>query len=390
MWTRRSGWLEARRLPAAAKAERARDRRGLPAADPGIDAVVEAAVEWIGRAQDAARPCDGGVARHYSLVGGWAPSYPETTGYIVPTMLRYAQLRGRDEPRERARRMLEWLVAIQMEEGGFQAGVVGAEPRVPTIFNTGQILMGLAAGASRLGDERYHRAMERAGDWLVRAQDADGCWRRFPSPFTAPGEKVYETHVAWGLLEAARVAPMRGYAEAALANVQWALGHQRENGWFDRCCLTDPQRPLTHTLGYALRGVVEAYRYSREAVFLKAARRTADGLLDAMDEDGHLAGRLDAKWQGAVEWACLTGTVQIAASWLLLYEETRDSRYLKAARVANRYVRRTMCVDGPAEVRGGVKGSFPVDGAYGRYEYLNWACKFLIDACLLEEAARDA
>ena len=36
------------------------------------------------------------------------------------------------------------------------------------------------------------------------------------------------------------------------------------------------------------------------------------------------------------------------------------------------------------ETRGGVKGAFPVDGAYGEYEYLNWAAKFCIDANLLE------
>ena len=35
---------------------------------------------------------------------------------------------------------------------------------------------------------------------------------------------------------------------------------------------------------------------------------------------------------------------------------------------------------------GGVKGSFPVDGGYGTYEYLNWAAKFTIDANVKELA----
>ena len=43
-----------------------------------------------------------------------------------------------------------------------------------------------------------------------------------------------------------------------------------------------------------------------------------------------------------------------------------------------------MDLDGPEDVRGGVKGSFPVDGGYGTFEYLNWAAKFTIDACLAE------
>jgi len=32
-----------------------------------------------------------------------------------------------------------------------------------------------------------------------------------------------------------------------------------------------------------------------------------------------------------------------------------------------------------------VKGSHPFDGEYGRYEVLNWATKFFVDALLLDE-----
>jgi hypothetical protein len=45
-------------------------------------------------------------------------------------------------------------------------------------------------------------------------------------------------------------------------------------------------------------------------------------------------------------------------------------------------------VDGPPEQRGGIKGSFPVDGGYGTYQFLNWACKFFIDSHLCELTAR--
>jgi hypothetical protein len=226
--------------------------------------------------------------------------------------------------------------------------------------------------------------MCRAADWLVKSQDADGCWRKYPTPFAAPGEKAYETHVAWGLLEAARVEPQRRYAEAALANVRWALTHQYENGWFEACCLNNPSKPLTHTLGYALRGVVEAYRFTQDDFFLHAARKTADGLISAMSDEGFLAGRLRSNWEGAAQWACLTGSAQIACCWFLLYQATADSRYRDAAFAVNRYVRQTMKVDGPLETRGAIKGSFPVSGRYGAYQYLNWACKFFVDANLLE------
>jgi len=282
--------------------------------------------------------------------------------------------------------MLDWLVSIQLLDGGFQGGKIDSRPIAPVTFNTGQILLGLAAGEQRFG--QYRTAMRRAADWLVNAQDADGCWRRHFSPFASSGEKSYETHVACGLLEAERVDPGRGYAQAALANVRWALKSQRTNGWFDRCCLDDSSKPLTHTIGYALRGVVEAYRFSRDGIFLAAARRTADGLLSALRDDGHLAGRLLPDWSAGVGWVCLTGTAQIACCWSLLFELTQDQRYARAAVKANDFLRRSVRVEGPPETRGAVKGSLPVSGAYGRYQYLSWAAKFLADSLMLEMDVR--
>jgi hypothetical protein len=186
------------------------------------------------------------------------------------------------------------------------------------------------------------------------------------------------------LIEAVRAEEHDGWRAAALRNVDWALHLQSDNGWFDRCCLTEPDDPLTHTLGYVLRGVVEAWRLSGNSRYLEAAVRTADGLLSAQRADGALPGRLGPDWSGQALWSCLTGNVQIAACWLLLHEEIRDRGYADAAIRANSFVRRTIRYDGPASVRGGVKGSFPVWGNYGRFEYLNWAAKFAIDAFQLE------
>jgi hypothetical protein len=290
--------------------------------------------------------------------------------------------------RERARRMLDWLVSIQLPGGGFQGGMVNQAPLVPVTFNTGQILMGLAAGVSEFGDDVYRAAMLAAADWLVQTQDADGSWTRYATPFASRGKKGYDTHVSWGLIEAERLEPGRGYAEAALRTVRWALTLQSGNGWFDRCCLDDSTRPLTHTIGYVLRGLLEVERFYGEASLLDAARRTADGILTAIRDDGALPGRLSADWRGSVSWSCLTGNVQIAHSLLILYDKTRYKPYRDAAYGLNRAVRRTLRIDDPDETRGAVKGSFPIDGDYGRFEYLNWATKFAIDSFTAEQQIR--
>jgi len=375
--------IEEPRLPDEAKTQLQVDRAGLPNIDPGAAAVAGAGIKWLIRSQDESTFKDGGSARDYSLIKGWASSYPETSGYIVPTLIEYADRTNDKVLLDRARRMLDWLVAIQFPEGGFQGGKIDATPRVPVTFNTGQILLGLAAGVRRFGDI-YREPMNRAAAWLRDSLDADGCWRKHATPFAAPGEKAYETHVSWGLFEAARLESGKGFGEAGLKQVRWALTKQKENGWFTNNCLSTPETPLTHTIGYVLRGVIEAFRFSGETEFLLAAQKTANALLNVVEADGRIPGQLDKNWKGAATWVCLTGSVQLASCWLILYSLTGNETYLAAARRANSFVRRTVYVSGNPNFVGGVRGSFPVDGDYGRFEYLNWAAKFCIDAQLME------
>ena len=357
---------------------RLKDALGLPYPDRGPERTIAECLAWLGVAQDNSASADGGVARHFSIKTGWATSYPETTGYIVTTMLD-----GRHDPdpaasRVRAIRMLDWLVSIQFAEGGFRGGIIGQQPVVPVTFNTGQILIGLASAAGL--DPRYKAAMAKAADWLVATQDDDGAWRRFATPFAKQDDKTYETHVSLGLFAAHAIDPGRGYQAAGLKQVDWALGNQRANGWLDKCCLDDPADPYTHTLGYALRGIAGAYESCGQQRYLDAAIRTADALLAKQENDGRLAGRFDAAWRPTVNWACLTGLSQIAESWLMLSRRTGRADYAAAGRRANAFVRRTIVPNGLPAIRGGVKGSLPVSGHYGKWQYLNWAAKFTIDA----------
>src|SRR5262245_38609739 len=148
-------WLHKSRLSPSAIAELRIDRKGVPDLDPGAVPVIIEGLNWLARAQDNSVTNDGGVARHFSLVSGWGPSYPESTGYIIPTLIaagRAGLVGNHRNLLDRARRMLDWLVGIQMPNGAFQGGTVQSSPVVPVTFNTGQILLGLASGVEQFGD----------------------------------------------------------------------------------------------------------------------------------------------------------------------------------------------------------------------------------------------
>jgi hypothetical protein len=93
-------------------------------------------------------------------------------------------------------------------------------------------------------------------------------------------------------------------------------------------------------------------------------------------------------FSGAVTWCCLTGSAQTSLVLSKLAAHTGDSRYREGARRINRYLMARHDISSPdPAIRGGLAGSWPVDGDYGRLMVLNWATKFLIDALLDEREA---
>ena len=354
--------------------------------EPAVDARhgLQAAAEWLARAQDVTG--GGGVSAYYDAAKRrWAGAYPETTGYIIPTLFRYAEFSGNDEYRERAIRMAAWESDIQLSDGGVRAGTMDANEAVATIFNTGQVLFGWLAAWQRTHESKFRDSLVRAADWLVAAQDPDGAWRRFASPFASHALNTYNTRVAFGLAEAGRGLNEPRYLDAAKRNVEWALTQMHPNGWLENNDLEDNIRPLTHTIAYAARGILEVGLITENSGFVDAASRIARAVAATQRSDGALPGRLDAGWRTAAGWSCLTGNAQMAIVWQRLAHETGDGSWLPAAKRANRFNLSVQNVAASSQdMRGGIPGSHPRGGGYMTHRYPNWAAKFFMDALMLQ------
>ena len=346
------------------------------------------AMSWLCRAQDAGG--DGGVSRSYALRHmrahgrrGWLASYPETTGYIIPTFFAYARLTGDDAFRERAIRMARWESDVQLEGGAVQGGVIGFPP-TPAIFNTGQVLFGWSAAHRETGDERFLASTRRAADFLVEAQDTDGAWRLHGSRYARSGVNVYDARSAWGLLEAFGITREPAHKAAVVRNLDFVLTRQQPNGWYAECCLDDDERPLLHTIAYTMEGLLESGAILDEPRYIEGARKAAVALLGLQRPDGSLAGRFDRDWRPTAKWSCLTGDAQTAIVWFRLAEITGDKAFASAALRMIHYLCGTQnLTSGDPGIRGGIAGSRPIWQEYGKFEFLNWAAKFFADALML-------
>jgi rhamnogalacturonyl hydrolase YesR len=353
---------------------------------PSVDhfdpsAHVQGAVEWILRAWEATP--DDGISKGYNLLRGrWEPSYPETSGYTITSLLNYHEQTGESRCHEVALRVADYLCGVQMPEGAIPDWRSLHEGRpTPVVFDTGQVIFGWLRAYEECSDERYRRAALKAADWLVSCQRADGSWRDFQHLGTV---KTIDTRVAWALLRADALGSHQQYVKAAQDNLEWALSQQKTNGWFRNCSFERSSLPVTHTIAYTAEGLLESGLLLGEHRYVEVAKRTADALLNAQRNDGSLSSAFDSDWKEASRSSCLTGNCQIARIWLRLYQLTGEDRYLRAAQSAITYVASTQDLETKDQnIRGGIKGSHPIYGAYERYKLPNWAAKFFVDALML-------
>jgi hypothetical protein len=333
---------------------------------------------WLCRAQDTGS--DRGVSHSYEIGRGWLRSYPETTGYIIPTVLNTWKRFGDDEALSRALEMADWELGIQMPMGAIPALADGE----PNVFDTGQVVFGWLGAFEATGREVYLDAATRAGRWLSDVAATAPGWRS--SNGSAAGI-TYLARVAWAMLELARITADEQARDSASAFLRWTLAQEEGRGWFRENCLNNNEQPLLHTIAYTAQGQLESGVIMKDPALVSAAERTARELAGLIRPDGRMAGRFDRTWKPTVPWACLTGMAQICIIWYRLDGMTRDPLFAEAAgRVLHFLMSRQDLTSSNDGLRGGIRGSFPVNGAYCRYRVPNWATKFFLDAILLSQS----
>ncbi|NLA49407.1 MAG: hypothetical protein GX876_08095, partial [Bacteroidales bacterium] len=153
---------------------------------------LKSAMEWLCRSQKITGT--GGSAASYSFEQDWAQPYPETTGYIISTFIKYASCFNDSSYLEKAKRMGDWEIDIQLPSGAVRGG--SGLNNFPIVFNTGMVILGWTDLYKVTREEKYLNAAIKASDWLCSIIDADGKW----SQHTYNGiPHAYHSRVAWSL-----------------------------------------------------------------------------------------------------------------------------------------------------------------------------------------------
>lgn len=343
---------------------------------------LDMALGWLLNSQN--NSADGGMGTLY-IVDGWTSSYPETSGYIIPTLHQYAfnYPERKTEIEMAIVRCADWLLEIQKPSGGWQSHYIDHN-RPEVVFNTGQILRGLIVTYKITGDDKYLQSLVRACDWLAGLQEENGSWIKMASMGVA---RVYDSYVVHPMLLVFEITKNEKYKLAAIKNLNWILEQQHANGWFSNADNTQKynDRPILHTIAYTIDGLLHSGMILNDQKYISAAKIAADKLLDIFNAQGYFNGRLDQFWVGT-EYTICTGCAQMSIIWSDLFELTGDNKYKEGASKLNNqlvYIQQS-CLTIQGRGNGAIPGSFPIWGKYEPFGFPNWATKYFADALMNE------
>lgn len=343
---------------------------------------LEAGVDWLLEA--ANMNGKKGFSKSYYLMRGWDGQYPETTGYIIPTLLNFIEFLPyrKHEIETTILCSAQWLLSLQGNDGSFPDGTL----KKSMVFDTGQILFGLCELYKSTKENVYLRALTKAAFWLETIQEKGGSWKKYTygsMPHT------YHARVSWALLQAYLITHEKRFKRAAEKDLEWTVSQQQKNGWFAHSYLDESNISLLHTIAYVIQGLLESGVILGEEIYIKSAQRTADVLL-SLNKKNILSAFYNDRWERMVRSKCLTGLAQMGITWLRLFEITKNEIYINEGLNIIAYLKGIQNIQiKNASIRGGIPGSYPIWGEYLPFAYPNWAEKFMMDLLLLNRSIQE-
>lgn len=312
---------------------------------------LRASLEWLCRAQDACptAPGSGCVSAGWSFESGWLPGSIDTTGWLVETYLPAADYLVWPLLENRARAMLEVLLA---QPDGTSLGR----------------MHGLIAGHVQLGH----------ADCLERAVCSGHALLEAPLVSVAHHAQAAHTLATLGVLAEDIV-----LRQAAQNHLDTVLSRQTPCGWFSDVSAPNPTslKALTGTL----RSLIELSVILDDQRGLQAAHRTAHALRDSLCDDGWLAGAYDDGWMPAASHVCMSGMAQLTTCWVRLSQVEPGASWNDAVWRALAWIKRNQRTEGDdLATRDALPSTVPIWRGPGAFSFETMNAKYFADALMMD------
>lgn len=343
-------------------------------------------MEWLLTAQEVTKT--GGVSSWFRIDKGWGEPFIETTGYIMSSFLEYSVIFEDKRAMDNAKKMADFLIDMQLKNGGFRTYVTKFEP---TVFNTAQDLSGMCDIYRHTKDKKYYKSAMQAADFLVKIQNKDGSWVKYSYDGKAHS---YDSKVASAIAKFYLLSNIDKYKKAAIKGLDFVLTMRTKSGWFKNAELPKFKHPHTHTIAYVYEGLLDAGVALKQKKYTNACKNGIDNIVEHYESNNFLPATFDSSWNSSDSYSCLTGNAQIAVLLSKMYLYTKNKSYLKYSKKIINEIKATQdCFTRDKNIMGGIKGSQPIYGdvlrnsGYCRFAYINWAAKYFLDSLLVVDLA---
>lgn len=338
-------------------------------------------LSWLKHSFDA---CDKrGSAAYYSQlrcpIRGWSAAYPETTGYIIETLLDYYNIFHKEWMLDYALAGVDWLCEIQKGNGAMPGGI--GEYGESSIFNTGMILFGWCRAYEHTNNPKYLACAKKAVDWLIDSLESDGSWKL--GAYITGHIPSYYTRVIWAILEVNKHLKSTDIQSLMQKALEYYKIKRNPNGSVTDWAFDKEKPAFTHTIAYTMRGFLESSILLNDTESLLIAKNMAFNLIEDYQKHGKLAGAYDLDWKGDFSFVCITGNAQLALNLARLYQISQTEIYKTYAILFFESIANAPSTLPFRGVKGSIAGSSPYWGKYQPLQKVNWAAKFWLDALLI-------
>lgn len=338
-----------------------------------IEASLKANLSWIYKSFKTNNHLGSSGTRN--ILGKWSSPYPETTGYLLPTLLNAAPYFPKENLISLSKLQLKFFESIKTVDGAYLQNTEDAEP---VVFDVAQILWGFISLVPYMEKSApLLQEIEITRQWLRDILDNEGNF--ISHNYVKDFQPAYYSRIAWPLAAAENIIDSKP-SRKTKALIKRLVESQNDNHSFKDWGFRKNEPALTHTIAYTLRGLWEYAEILNSKKIKKQVTLALHRLSKAIRVDGGIAGSYTEEWEGDHSFICSCGNAQLALLYMMVYERSRDKVYLERVTTL---LQPLMKAQRKAAINtGAVAGSIPISGFYQRYKYTNWTQKFFSDALI--------
>ena len=350
-------------------------------------------INWIKKAQDAFP--DGGISRGFSLISpnskanrlGWQATYPETSGYLLSSLLETNRHLKYLDLEKRIKRLANFLFQISID-GKVKGGSLNKIENY-SIFDTAQVARGLLSYFNETKKKIYLQRAIECGTFIINAEN-NGTGT-FNNDYSAKNSIMFldndgcNIYIAPFLFELSKVTNEEKYLLLAKRIINHTLSYRLKNGFFKNSDFYSNESILTHNLGYIVEALIDCSKIIGDQKILDIANTSLDAVVNLILENGFLPSRINSKMKKITNDICLTGSAQIALCLLKSHKIKKNDIYnfngKSILESLKKYQNNNL--DNFGGGVGAMWGSWPIDGSYQSNTAINWANKFFIDLLII-------